>query len=61
MVPAHGRAEEIWICYSEHYFRRIWCIYELSTWLAIRGTRGVRFISLEYAALQRELLVFFLR
>ena len=54
-------AEEIWICHSEHYFRRIWCIYELSTWLAVRGTRGVRFVSLEYAALQRELLVFFLR
>lgn len=53
-------AEEIWICHSEHYFKRIWCIYEISTWLAVRGTSGMRFVSLEYAALQRKLLVFFL-
>ena len=40
-------AEEIWICHSQHYFSRLWCAYEIATWLNLKGPHGIRFVSLE--------------
>ena len=42
-------AEEIWICHSEKFFSRLWCAYEIATWLNLKGPNNIRFVSLECA------------
>lgn len=54
-------AEELWVCHSPHYFRRLWCAYEISTWLHLKGPQKIRFVSLEYSrALRAQMRVFLL-
>ena len=55
-----GSADEIWICHSETYFERIWCTYEMAAWITLRGGKGMRFVSNEFAKVQRQtMLVYF--
>ena len=53
--------EEMWIVHSEHYFSRLWCIYEVSTWLAINGPNNLRIfhLGLVNAFSRRSLLLIF--
>merc|ERR1711871_1384980 len=53
-------AEELWIVHSDQYFQRLWCIYELSTWLTINGPRNIRFSALSVDTLLRKKLLPFL-
>ena len=38
--------EQMWIVHSEHYFSRLWCIYEISTWITINGPHNLRIVPL---------------
>ena len=53
-------AKEIWIVYSETYLQRIWCVYELATWITINGAKNIQFIGIEnYGLLYSRLFLHF--
>ena len=41
-----AKADELIVLFNDKYFSRIWCVYEISQWVATKGTKGLVLIPL---------------
>ena len=41
-----AKGDELIVLYNDKYFSRIWCCYEISQWVATKGTKGLVLIPL---------------
>ena len=41
-----AKAGELIVLFNDKYFSRIWCVYEISQWVATKGTKGLVLIPL---------------